>query len=237
MITIDDKQIKKYERDLKTFANRAYPFATRQTINSAAFKARGIAQGNVRSGMIIRNKWTEKSIRVTKAGTLNVSRQVAIVGSLAPYMETQEFGGTQHSSSGKTVAIATGYAAGQEGQQPRTRLPRRPNKMATIQLQKRRKAGGTKKQQNFIAIREAATSGSKFLYLDLGRSKGIFKVTGGKRKPKIKMVHDLSRRSVVIPKNPWLAPAVQDTKQFIPGLYKDALEFQLQRNSLFNGKK
>lgn len=233
MIKIDDKQIKKYERDLKTFADRAYPYASRHTVNTSAFKAREIAQSNVRNDMVTRNKWTERSIQVEKTDTLNVSRQAAIVGSKADYMETQEFGGVEQSSGGKGVAIATSYSAGQEGQRPRTRLPRRPNKMGAIQLQKRRKAGGSRKQQNFIAVREAAASGQKFLYLDLGRRRGIFKVTGGKRKPKIKMVHDLSRASVTIPKRPWLAPAVKDTEKFIPGIYKDALVFQLQRNNLF----
>jgi hypothetical protein len=233
MIILDDKNIKKYEQDLKTFANRAYPYATRHTVNTAAFKARELAQSNVRNEMVTRNKWTERSIQVDKTGTLNVHRQAAIVGSKADYMETQEFGGTETSSSGKGVAIATSYSAGQEGHRPRTRLPRRPNKMAAIQLQKRRKRGTSRAQQNFIAIREAATSGTKFLYLDLGRRRGIFRVTGGKRKPRIKMVHDLTRSSVAIPKSPWLAPAVRDTEKFIPGIYKDALVFQLQRNRLF----
>jgi hypothetical protein len=233
MLMVDDKQIKRYERDLKAFASRAYPFATRQTVNASAFKAREIAQGNVRANMVTRNKWTERSIQVDKTSTLNVQRQTAIVGSMADYMETQEFGGTEKSSSGKGVAIATSYSAGQEGQRPRTRLPRRPNKMAAIQLQKRRKKGTSRVQQNFIAVREAAASGTKFLYLDLGRRRGIFRVTGGKRKPKIKMVHDLTRSSVAIPKNPWLAPAVRDTERYMPEIYRDALVFQLQRNKLF----
>lgn len=233
MLKINDKQIREYEKDLKTFASRAYPFASRHTINSAAFKAQSLARGNVRNDMVTRNKFTEQSIRVDKARTLAVSRQEATVGSIADYMETQEFGGTEESSGGKGVAIATSYSAGQEGDRPRTRLPRRPNKMANIQLQKRRKKGSTRKQQNFIAIREAATSGRKFIYLDLGRRRGLFKVTGGKRRPKIKMVHDLSRSSVSIPKQPWLAPAVRETEKFIPDIYSDALKFQLQRQRLF----
>jgi hypothetical protein len=234
MIKIDTKEIKQYERDLKTFADRAYPYATRHTVNTGAFKARELAQGNVRSDMVLRNRFTVGSIRVDKARTLAVSRQAATVGSIADYMETQEFGGIEQSSSGKGVAITTSYSAGQRGQRPRTRLPRRGNRMIDIHLQKRRKKGTSKAQQNFIAIREAATSGTKFLYLDLGRRRGIFKVVGGKRKPKINMVYDLTRSSVVIPKNPWLSPAVRDTEKFIPGIYKDALVFQLQRNKLFH---
>jgi len=233
MLKINDKQIKEYEKDLKTFASRAYPFASRSTINSAAFKAQGLARENVRNDMQTRDKFTVSSIRVEIARTLAVARQEAVVGSIAAYMEVQEFGGIKRSSGGKGVAIATGYAAGQEGDRPRTRLPRKANRMTNIALGKRRKQGSTRKQQNFIAIREAATSGRKYLYLDLGRRRGIFKVAGGKRKPKIKMVQDLTRTSVAIPRNPWLAPAVRETEKFIPGMYRDALKFQLQRNKLF----
>lgn len=234
MITLNDKDLKKYERDLQTFANRAYPYATRHTVNSAAFKAQEISRDTVRKSMVTRNKFTERSIQVDKARTLSVRRQAAVVGSIADYMETQEFGGVGNSSTGKGVAIATSYSAGQEGQRPRTRLPRKPNKMANIMLQKRKKRGSTRKQQNFIAVREAAQSGRKYLYLDLGRRRGIFKVTGGKRKPKIKMIHDLTRSSVAIPRNPWLAPAVAETEKFIPGFYRDALKFQLQRQRIFH---
>lgn len=233
MIKVNTKQIKEYEKDLKTFAERAYPYATRYTVNTAAFKARELSQDNLRSDMVLRNRFTVNSIRVDKTGTLAVSRQAAVVGSIADYLETQEFGGTKQSSGGKGVAIATSYSAGEEGQRPRTRLPRRPNKMGNIQLQKRRKAGSSRKQQNFIAVQQAAKSGQKFIYLDLGRRRGIFRVTGGKRKPKLKMVQDLTRSSVTIPKSPWLAPAVKDTEKYIPGIYLDALKFQLQRNNLF----
>jgi len=233
MIKIDDKELKKYERDLKSFASRAYPYATRNTVNSAAFKAREIAQGNVRNDMTLRNRWTEKSIQVDKTKTLNVNKQAGVVGSVADYMETQEFGGVKTRGRGASVAIATAYSAGQEGQRPRTRLPRRPNRMQNIALQKKRKAGRSKRQQNFLAVKEAAQSGQKFVYLDLGKRKGIFRVLGGKRKPRIKMVQDLSRPTVAIPKNPWLSPAVKDTQVFIPQIYFDSLRFQLQRNNLF----
>ena len=91
MISINDKELKRYERDLKTFASRAYPFATRQTVNAAAFKAQGFARENVSRDMVERNRFTRQSVQVDKAGTLNVRRQAARVGSIAPYMELQEY--------------------------------------------------------------------------------------------------------------------------------------------------
>ena len=56
MFGVDTKDVKKLERDLKTFASQAYPFATRQTINDAAFQTQRIARADVRSDMVNRNR-------------------------------------------------------------------------------------------------------------------------------------------------------------------------------------
>jgi len=228
VLKIDDKQIKRYENDLKAFKHRAHPFATKATVNGAAFTARRFAQENIRNSMIERNRFTASSVRVEQSRTLNVRRQSATVGSIAGYLETQEFGGT---SSGP---IATSYSAGQaQDAQPRTRLPRKPNTMQRIKLRKRRKAGSTRKQRNLVAIKQAAEGGSKYVFLDMGKTQGIFRVLGGKRKPRIKMVWSMTHRTVVVPKNPWLLPAVVRTEQEVPRLYADALRFQLNKHGLF----
>lgn len=234
MFGIRDKEIKRFESDLKTFAKQAYPFATRNTLNSGAFKAQQFAKENIRENMTARNRFTEQSVRVEQERReLNVRRQQAIVGSIADYMDEQEFGGQKTKGGKQGVAIATGYAAGQENQQPRTRLPRKPNKMANIQLTRRRGSSTSRRQRNRLAVLQAAQSGRKFVFLDLGRRQGIFRVTGGKRRPKLKMVWDLTKQSVVIPRNPWLAPAVKRTEPLMAGFYKKSLEFQLKRRGLF----
>lgn len=233
MITMDDRDLVKMENDLKHFARRAYPFASKNTINGAAFLAQKNAREDIKVSLTLRNKFTVQSIQVEQARTLNVSRQAAIVGSIAPYMEKQQFGGVKVSSGSEGTPIATGYSAGQEGQQPRTKLPRRPNTMQRIQLNKRKTQGKTRKQRNLVAVKTAAQSGNKYVFLDLGRRKGIFRVLGGKRRPRIKMVWDLSRKSVVIPRNPWLTRAADKTRPEIPALYKKSLEFQLRRQGLF----
>jgi hypothetical protein len=234
MFSINDKQIKGLERDLKRFAHQAYPHATRKTLNDAAFQAQKIARADLPKKMVLRNRFTSQSLRVEQARGLNVSRQEAVFGSTAPYMEDQEFGGTKTKTGKEGVAIATSYSAGQgENAQPRTRLPRRPNRIASIQLTKRRRKSSSRKQRNFIAIRQAAQSGRKFVFLDLDRVKGIFRVLGGRKRPRIKMVHDLSRKSVSIPKNPIIKPAFDESLRMIPAFYADALRFQLRRRGLF----
>lgn len=230
MFQIDDRQIKQLENELKGFKDRALPFATKATVNRAAFETRKVAQETIREDMVNRNRFTVQSVQVDMARTLNIRQQQAAVGSTADYMEDQEFGATK-----SKPALPTGYSAGQEGAQPRTRLPRKPNKLANIRLAKKSKKGHSRKQRNFMAVKQAAQSGQKYVYLDMGRTKGIFRVLGGKRKPRIKMVHNLSRQSVTIPRNPWLAPAVAAVESQLPKFYGDALRFQLKRHGLLRG--
>jgi len=151
-------------------------------------------------------------------------------------MEDQEFGKNITKKGKQGVPIATSYAAGQsENSQPRTRLPRKPNTMKSIQLAKRRTRGKTKRQRNLIMVKEAAQSGRKYVFMDLGRRKGIFKVIGGKRRPRIKMVWSMENKSVVVPANPMLGPAVDQTRKLMPEMYRKSLVFQLKRNNLFKG--
>lgn len=234
MFRVDSQDVKELERDLKTFHRKAFPFATKQTVNDAAFASQRIARADVRNELTLRNRFTEQSIQVEPTRTLQVRQQAATVGSIAEYMEDQEFGATKTKTGKEGVPIATSFSAGQsQNAQPRTRLPRRANAMQAIQLSKRRNKAMSRRQRNLVAVKQAAESGRKFVFLDLVRRKGLFKVTGGKRRPRIKMVWDMSRQSVVIPRKPWLAPAVAEAERMVPAFYADALRFQLRRNRLF----
>ena len=234
MFKINDNEIKQFEADLQTCGRKAIPYAVRNTLNNAAFETQKIARNDIQTKMITRNKFTVQSVQVDMARSLEIKRAAATVGSILPYMEDQEFGATKKKSGKQGVPIATSYSAGQgQGTQPRTRLPRKPNRMANIQLKRRRGRASSRKQQNLIAIREAATAGSKYVFLDLGRRKGIFKVVGGKRRPKIKMVWSLENQSVRIPANPWLKPAFDRGLLLIPEFYKQSLQFQIKRLGIF----
>ena len=236
MFNVRDEAIRQMESDLKTFAARAFPFATKNTVNQGAFRARTYAQENIDQNMTTRNKFTRNSIRVEETRELTVSRQAAVVGSIADYLADQEFGATKSASGSEGVALPTAYSAGQgEGARPRTRLPRKPNKMSNIQLRNRTQSGASRKQKNLIAIKGAAASGRKFVFLNLGRTKGIFKVMGGRKRPRIKMIYDLSRPSVVIPRNPWLAPAFERARADLPDIHLRSLTFQVRRAGLFRG--
>ena len=235
-ITVDTDKIKQFESDLKTFAARAYPFATKNTINQAAFSAREGYIANARGSMQLRSRFTERSIRVDQARTLNVGRQSAIVGSTAPYMDEQEFGATIRKSGKTGVPIPTSVASGEgEGVQPRRRMVPRSRRLGNIALRNKSVKAKTRGQKNFLKVKETAKSGRKFVFLDLQKHPGIYRVTGGVRNPQVKLIHDMSRESVVIPRNPMLAPAVKDAERIMPFLYEQSLIFQLKRQRLFRG--
>ena len=245
MITVDTKQFAELEKDLKVFHSRAFPFATKNTLNSAAFKAQEMARTNIRLDMINRNKFTERSVLVEQSKTLNVRRQSSVVGSTADYMEDQEFGGTKNKTGKEGVAIATSFSVGQGRQAPRTKVsgPRSPNRLSNIRLRGRKRTTRNRKQALLFKIQGAVTTGKRFIFHDFGggKKKGIFRVVGGSRNfkrggPKgarLEMVHDMTEQLVVIPRNPWLKPAVDATQKLMPGMYRRAVTFQAKRLGLF----
>lgn len=235
MITADTDELKQFESDLKTFAARAYPFATKNTLNQAAFSAREGYIVNAKDSMTLRNRFTAGSIRVDQVRTLNVGRQSATVGSIAPYMDEQEFGTVIHKKGKTGVPIATTVASGEgEGTRPRRRMVPRSRRLSNIALRSKSVKALSRGQKNFLKVKETAKSGRKFVFLDLDRHPGIYRVTGGVRRPQVKLVHDMSKESVVIPRNPMLAPAVKDAERVMPFLYREALIFQLKRQRLFS---
>lgn len=223
MFGIQSTEIKNMERQLKTLARQALPYATQKTLNDTAFDAMKTIKANINAKMVTRNTWTERSIRVEKSGRGAISSQKAIVGSTADYMEAQEFGGTKQGHS-----IPTSYSAGQSGNS-RTRVPRKANRITNISLATRYASrGASNKQRNFLAVR----SRESFIYMDLGHRRGIFRVTGSKKTPKINMVQDLTRSSTPIPKTPTIGPGFNEALTRLPAYYADALRFQLDRLGL-----
>ena len=228
------KSIKNFEKDLLTFAAKALPQATKWVLNTAAFDTREKSQEIIKKNMILRNSYTVRSIRVDQTRSLNIGDQESSVGSTAEYMERQEFGGVKRGVGSSNLHIPTSFSAGQSMiSKPRMKMPRGQNKLSKIKLRKTGRKFSSKKQRNFVAIKMAAEAKLKYVYLNLKGSKGLFRITGGKRKRQIKMVHDMSRKMVRTPKNPWLLPATEKVEAKIPRMYGTAIKFQLKKYNLF----
>lgn len=216
------------------------PYAIRQVLNDLAFETRKVAQANLPRQMILRNKWTERSVAMEKATGFKVDRMESATGSLQQYMATQEFGGIEKKQGKEGVVIPTSVASGEgRGKIPRRRLPTGGRRLVKIKLQHRRDAARNKKQDLLLRVQEAVNSGRRDFFFDFGggRKKGIFRVRGGEegvkrgwpKGAKIDLIYDMTNQAVDVPRNPWLQPARDKAVQRRDEFYARALAYQLRR--------
>jgi hypothetical protein len=232
LATVDTKELEQLEKDLRVFRSRAIPFAVKDALNAQAFAARKVWRKEMDQKFILRNKFTQGSIRVRKAKGTNVQKMQSVVGSVSTYLDEQEEG-----ASRQVNGIPMGPSAGQSKETiPRTRTVRARNKPAAVQTAlTRRPRHGKRTIRNLIAIREARKSGSKLAFLHLKAKKevqGIFRIGGGKRNPKLKLLWDLGKSTVRIPRTPTLEPTADLIRSRSAPFYVRATLRQLRRWSI-----
>ncbi len=238
MIVVDKTDLRGLERLLKKMERDAIPYATRAALNDTAYTARKYAVRQARINYILKNKWTEKSIRFEKTRSLTIRSQASLVGSTEKYMKDQEMGGINIMSGAVGVPIPTGYAAGQDGQVPRTRVRTFRNSMPEIKLNKPKLRRMSRRQRNLVLIKDTAgnrTGKGRVVFLDFGKRKGMFRVIGSKKSPKIKMLYDMSQEAIPVRPDPWLRPAVGRVEKVMPVLYARAFAYQLGRLKALRG--
>lgn len=230
MIKIDMKDVESMERSLRVMTKHGLPIAEKNTINKAADLGKAAYVNEVESKLILRNPFTKNSIRTRKATSL--FNPESAVGSIQPYLERQETGGTIRPKDGASgVSIPTGEASGERGVNVsnRRKLPSGKNKIQNIRNVIKGK-GRTRKQRNIDGVRKArAAKGGQFVLIETSKVKGIFKVTGTKKKPKIRMFYDIKHKTINTPKNPLLVPAIKSIKGKVTKQYTRELQRQLIR--------
>lgn len=245
-IIVDTKDFKKLERDLKAVNARAFPFATKETLNSAAFQAQEVAQKRIRNTLILRNRWTLGSIKFQKTTTLNISKQFTLVGSVADYMVDQEFGGTKRKTGRHGVPIPTALAAKQsEGSRPRLKVAR--PRLSKYRLLKRghRPPGQPKNKRQAILFKmqDSAATGRPFFHQSSRMKAGIYKSSkkmsakkvyyrGWPAGARVQLLFALDDPSVPTPRRPWLKPSVDVVTKRMPAIHVKSLRFQLKRLGL-----
>ncbi len=227
--SLEMKGLDKAVTDLQTFAAKSIPGAARSAANTMAFFARNYWVGNISKAMVLRNTYTLRSVRVVKATGATVASIQSKVGSVAKYMAVQEDGAS--TQLGGKHSIPTGAAAGQPGARPRTKVVRGRFTVAAIRLAARGKQG-SRARRNAISMSIAARKGVKFVYLEGANGKGLFRVGGGKRNPKLSMLWDTSKGSPKVPKNPTLQPAVERVTAQGVNVYHAALIYEARRSKL-----
>ena len=207
MIQFDDRNLKRYARTLARDTKHGLPFAVRNSLNRIAFDARKAWQGTIRDTFILRNQWTERSIQVDKVrgGNSNIAGMQSVVGSRNPYMATQESGGVLSGKGKHGKGIPTSAASGEgKGKVPRRRQVRGKYKLGNIKIGRRPSKGFKSTRQEIAAnVRMAAKAGSRYVFLDVeSKGTGIYELTGGKRRPKMKRLYNLEHPSVKIKPEP-----------------------------------
>jgi hypothetical protein len=226
-VTIDAKQALK---DLRRFREKAIPYAIRNALNRSAFHARAEWKTEVRNEFTLRNRYTEQSILVDRATGKSVSGMVAVVGSKAAYMDEQEHGATVR-GGGKHKAIPGPVAAGLPPGGKRTKLVRGANKLSALRVS--RPVGKNPRQRNAVALAMARRRGERVALLERPRGgKGLFRLTGGKKKPQTRLLWDLSRSSVTVKPTPTLQRTLTRIQPRLVEIHRDAIVEQLRRHKV-----
>lgn len=245
MFKINCDEIDSLQAHLEHLKLKALPYATKQTLNDAAFRARAFAVEIAKKKMIMRNTYSVKSIQVQRASGLDISRQVSETGSVLGYMADQEFGDTRYKKTRQGMGIPTSYSSGQGMHtQPRTRPTTGRNRKKNLRLHNSRSGGKkralTNTQKLVVKIKSAVKNNEREVFLNVPGRKGMYRVEGGgvgkKGKvlnARIKLIWSYQEQSTRTPKNPWLKPASDRTLPLIPEFYKAALYFQIRRHGVF----
>lgn len=207
MIDFDDSEIKQLVVQLDRLNKRGFFFAAKYALADMMWEARPIAQQVVAEKFTLKNKYTQQSIRALRPTGSTIETLAARVGSTAAYMEKQERGFRSTPFHGVGGApVPTSAAANQKGAVPRTKPPGRRHRLSQTanapMVQKGKRAG--RKGSPGALISEAAQSNKKHVLLHLGNTSGIFRIFGGKRRPKIEMVTALLQGTVMVPARPWI---------------------------------
>lgn len=233
-VDVDMHDLDKLRRDLQTFSKKSIPFATRIALNNTAETGRLIWETEMRDKFQLRNKFTQGSVQIMRVRRgMNVNAMFSMLGSISPYMGLQEFGGTSRGKGG-TKPIPTAVAAGQAmGAQPRTKIVRPARRMPRINLSKRI-TKGSKAQRNAANVRQAAQRKTRYALIEMKSGKrGIVRVTGTKPKTlTVRLIWDLSRRSVGVIRRPTLEPTIKRLRPLIPAIHKTAIINELRHRKI-----
>lgn len=223
-------QTKKAVADLRKFREKAVVYAVRNALNRSAFHARGEWQQEIQSSFVLRNKFTERSVLYTKATGKDVRGMTAVVGSTAPYMDEQEKGAMIR-GRGKHKPIPGPVAAGQAPGGKRTKLVRAGNKLSALHAP--RAVGANRRQRNAIALAIARRSGGRVALLERPNGgKGLFRLTGGRKKLQTRLLWDLSRSSVKVHPEPTLQRTLKRIQPRLAEIHRDAFVEQLRRHKI-----
>lgn len=228
---IEFRGLDELQRELEQLAKRSIPYAARETLNGLAFAGRKIWQDEMASSLTLRNAFTQRRVLVDRATGSRMSDMQAVLGHTEDYMRRLEYGIGERARRGG-LAIPSEAAAGQaKGSLPagRKRAVKRSLVIRVLGKIKRQSRSMPRKARNARAVRDAIKNGTRLAYLELDRRRGIYKIMGGKKRPQIRKLYDLSRRAVPLPRIPTLQRTLDAALLQAPTIALAAVQRQLDR--------
>ena len=235
-VQFNPAEFRRYIRDLGKLANRAVPFAMRNALNTGAFELQREWRSETKKSFTLRNPYTVRSIRVTKASGSKLESMRAVVYSDAEYMNKQEYGGIRRGKGGAKAIPAPASAGNAPGSAKRTRTTRAAFALGAINLNQPNLAGYGRRRRNAITLAIAIRRGDRFALLSRSKGKGvgIFELRGkSTRRANIRMLWDFSRASTKTKPNPTLHRSVDTCGPRFQKALKASLLQQLKRHKVF----
>ena len=230
MFSVNLHDMEQLQKILLRLNHRGLPTAILFTLNDMARLTFKEGRSVVRDEFINRTAWTRRSVVFDKAKGFNYKTMQSEAGSLEGYMLRQEEGHQRTKGGKHGIAIPTGIASG-EGRdaKPRRKKVRKAAYLSRIKLAERRK-GVNRKQTNILAIKRALKDRRRFVYLDLGRRQGIFRVEGTRKNiDSVNLVYDLTQTTVTTKATHWLERSRNKATPRMEIVYKRHLVRQLKR--------
>lgn len=228
---IEFRGLDELQRELEQLAKRSIPYAARETLNGLAFAGRKIWQDEMASSLTLRNAFTQRRVLVDRATGSRMGDMQAVLGHTEDYMRRLEYGIGERARRGG-LAIPSEAAAGQaKGSLPagRKRAVKRSLVIRVLGKIKRQSRSMPRKARNARAVRDAIKNGTRLAYLELDKRRGIYKIMGGKKRPQIRKLYDLSRRAVPLPRIPTLQRTLDAVLLQAPTIGLAAVQRQLDR--------
>ena len=235
----------------------AFPQAIKGTLNSLAFETRKKFQDKIRTNFVLRNKFTERSVRVNPVKTLKITDMEAETGSIAEYLPAQEAGETRRARGKYGLRIPTALAADQTGSVRTAPISRRFRR-GKIKIGNKKIQAKSKKQFILMSIRVAALTGEiPYVFLPLrGKAAGVYRVTPRGSRPglffrrgktrfrrknkwgrprgtpgqeKIRMIFSYAEKQIVINKTLFLHKSAEETQKDSNRIFEKEIDRQFHR--------
>lgn len=164
-------------------------YVVKQALNHGVFTAREKWHQTMDDRLILRNNFTKKAVNVVRATGTDITRLRAVIGSRAPFMDDVEDGQSESKKGRHGVPVPTGYAAGQEGANPTTKLVRARYRIGatdTANIHATVARFRKPNQRNAVTIALARRRNVQFGVLETQRGHGLFKINKGRAATKKK---------------------------------------------------